>query len=367
MDREESKDDAGSARLVLSIDGGGFRGLSCLLILRHLMKQIHTDPDLDPPKPCQVFDLICGSSTGGLIAILLGRFGLSCDEAIEVYEEIGATMFDGEADNGKIWGHIIHGEQFSSSKFEKKLEEIIEKHTGNKDMLFKPSTDAPDGLAHDRTRTFVTVVSKTGSAGVDAYRIRSYPTPPSEIDPSPYGHKWTIFQGARGTCAAPLYLSPLKIARGNSVYSFQDAGSSGFNNPAKIGVSEAKQVFGDDAAITLSLVGQGKDLQDARKVMEEQVDSVMNQIVESTEQTRNRDENAILRLIKRAKRTHKNIQNSPELVRRIAKQLLEVATDTEMSHSQVYEQFKRARGQYETADRILRHEIVWNAYQAGDR
>ncbi|KAF9058506.1 acyl transferase/acyl hydrolase/lysophospholipase [Rhodocollybia butyracea] len=228
-----------TARLVLSIDGGGFRGLTCLLILQHLMKQLQANP-----KPCQVFDLICGSSTGGLIAILLGRFGLSCDDAITVYQEIGATMFDGEADNGKIWGHIIHGEQFSSSILEKKLEELIEKYTGSKDTLFRPPTDASDAVNHDQTRTFVTVVSKIGAAGTDAYRIRSYPTPASEIEPSPYGHKWTIFEGARGTCAAPLYFSPLRILGGNSVYLFQDAGSSGFNNPAKIAVSEAEQVFG---------------------------------------------------------------------------------------------------------------------------
>ena len=28
--------------------------------------------------PCQVFDLICGTSVGGLISILLGRLGLDC-------------------------------------------------------------------------------------------------------------------------------------------------------------------------------------------------------------------------------------------------------------------------------------------------
>lgn len=116
------------------------------------MRQIQADPNLDPPKPCQVFDLICGSSTGGLIAILLGRFGLSCDDAIAVYGEIGATMFDGEADNGKIWGHIIHGEQFSSSMLENKLEAVIEKYTGSKDTLLRTLVNAPDAVVHDETR-----------------------------------------------------------------------------------------------------------------------------------------------------------------------------------------------------------------------
>jgi hypothetical protein len=107
-------------------------------------------------------------------------------------------------------------------------------------------------------------------------------------------------------------------------------------NPAKMAASEAEQVFGANATITLvslgtglkSLVGQWKDLKDTRKVMDEQADSVMNQIAE---QTRKHDGNKFF-LIKGVKRTHTNIQNSPDLVRRIATQLLEVATDTEMTH-----------------------------------
>ena len=54
----------------MAIDGGGVRGLVSLLILRRLM---HLISPKDPPKPCQVFDVIAGTSTGGLIAIMLGR------------------------------------------------------------------------------------------------------------------------------------------------------------------------------------------------------------------------------------------------------------------------------------------------------
>jgi patatin-like phospholipase/acyl hydrolase len=47
---------------LLALDGGGVRGLSSLLILRRLMEAI--DPH-NPPKPCDVFDMIGGTSTGG--------------------------------------------------------------------------------------------------------------------------------------------------------------------------------------------------------------------------------------------------------------------------------------------------------------
>jgi patatin-like phospholipase/acyl hydrolase len=145
------------AFLVLSIDGGGFKGLACLLILAHLMAEISggNDEDTPPPRPCQIFDLICGTSTGGLIAILLGRFGLSCGEAIEVYREIGATMFGGETDPRKIWGHIIEGGQLPSATFEKKLEDLTAKYTGSKDGLFRPLKSAPDTVVHDSTKVIL--------------------------------------------------------------------------------------------------------------------------------------------------------------------------------------------------------------------
>jgi N-terminal domain on NACHT_NTPase and P-loop NTPases len=51
-------------RNLLSLDGGGLRGLSILYILQDLMAKVnkHQDP---PLKPCEVFDLIGGSGTGG--------------------------------------------------------------------------------------------------------------------------------------------------------------------------------------------------------------------------------------------------------------------------------------------------------------
>jgi predicted acylesterase/phospholipase RssA len=49
-------------RHLLSLDGGGIRGLASLAVLDKLMRLI--DP-IRPPKPCQVFDIIGGTSTGG--------------------------------------------------------------------------------------------------------------------------------------------------------------------------------------------------------------------------------------------------------------------------------------------------------------
>jgi patatin-like phospholipase/acyl hydrolase len=47
---------------LLALDGGGVRGLSSLMILQQLMSRLNPQ---SPPKPCEYFDMIGGTSTGG--------------------------------------------------------------------------------------------------------------------------------------------------------------------------------------------------------------------------------------------------------------------------------------------------------------
>jgi patatin-like phospholipase/acyl hydrolase len=53
---------------LLSLDGGGVRGLSTLYILKNIMDRLNhnrKESELPPVKPCEAFDLIGGTSTGG--------------------------------------------------------------------------------------------------------------------------------------------------------------------------------------------------------------------------------------------------------------------------------------------------------------
>jgi patatin-like phospholipase/acyl hydrolase len=53
---------------LLSLDGGGVRGLSTLYILKGLMTRLNHErqqKSLPVVKPCEVFDLMGGTSTGG--------------------------------------------------------------------------------------------------------------------------------------------------------------------------------------------------------------------------------------------------------------------------------------------------------------
>jgi patatin-like phospholipase/acyl hydrolase len=53
---------------LLSLDGGGVRGLSTLYILKSIIDRLNHErknSNLPPVKPGEVFDLIGGTSTGG--------------------------------------------------------------------------------------------------------------------------------------------------------------------------------------------------------------------------------------------------------------------------------------------------------------
>ena len=70
---------------ILTLDGGGVRGLSSLLILREIMEDIqHRTKATLTPKPSDYFDLIGGTSTGGLIAIMLGLLGMVSANSFDI-------------------------------------------------------------------------------------------------------------------------------------------------------------------------------------------------------------------------------------------------------------------------------------------
>ncbi|WP_299916022.1 patatin-like phospholipase family protein [uncultured Roseobacter sp.] len=75
-------------RRILSIDGGGIKGTLPAAFLAGL------EEDLGEPIG-QYFDLIAGTSTGGIIALGLG-LGRTAKELLELYETRGPVIFDQE-------------------------------------------------------------------------------------------------------------------------------------------------------------------------------------------------------------------------------------------------------------------------------
>lgn len=107
-------------------DGGGVRGLSSLIILQHLMRTINL---AHPPKPCDYFDLIGGTSTGGLIAIMLGRLKMDIEECITAYLEISRDVFQPKKRKYDIFGRAsdalkVRG-RFDSEALKRGIQKIV--------------------------------------------------------------------------------------------------------------------------------------------------------------------------------------------------------------------------------------------------
>lgn len=100
---------------ILSIDGGGIKGLYSSTILEKL-------EDYYCKKSFECFDMICGTSTGGLIALALSA-GKSAKEISTMYKEKGEIIFPRRF--CKILGQIAIHSKYSNGNLRKCLYEFV--------------------------------------------------------------------------------------------------------------------------------------------------------------------------------------------------------------------------------------------------
>ncbi|CAB1346286.1 unnamed protein product, partial [Coregonus sp. 'balchen'] len=92
---------------ILAIDGGGTRGLVALLAL-HKLQTLTGKPIY------QLFDYICGVSTGAILAFMLGVFQIPLDDCEELYRKLGSDVFKQNVIVGTVkmgWSHAFYDSQ----------------------------------------------------------------------------------------------------------------------------------------------------------------------------------------------------------------------------------------------------------------
>lgn len=107
------------------MDGGGFRGLGALHIINHLTKETNQ-------KPWEMFDMMCGTSAGGLIAILLGQLKLDCATATTIYKNLTESFCGKEED--KFYNKLLSRDFLETNDFDMTLANIIGKYGGQVDL-----------------------------------------------------------------------------------------------------------------------------------------------------------------------------------------------------------------------------------------
>ncbi|MFZ1256999.1 MAG: patatin-like phospholipase family protein [Saprospiraceae bacterium] len=194
---------------ILSLDGGGIRGILTLGFLEemeYILREKTKNPKL---KLCDYFDLIGGTSTGSIIAASLA-IGLSASDVKKSYFELSRSVF-GKKKN--LIHYLLKGEKYDPRPLDKALQD----QAGN--ILIGDD---------DRIKTGLCVMTK---------RADTFSTWPVFNHPDgKYFHKnkdiplWKLL---RASAAAPTYFMPveLEISEGEKGV-FIDGGISLVNNPS---------------------------------------------------------------------------------------------------------------------------------------
>ncbi|KAF3209374.1 hypothetical protein TWF191_000431 [Orbilia oligospora] len=174
-------------------------------------------PNVRNPRPCDYFDMISGTSTGGIIAIMLGRLQMSIDECIQAYRDMAKQIFGIDT--------LERLARFGATKarFDAEvLERVIKKYAGNKWMVnYYPNA----------CKVFVVAVkSQNIDGGPKLFRTWGQRAIDEQV---------RIWEAIRATSAAPTFFKPMNI---NGV-EYSDGGL-GYNNPAMLTYLEVVQTYG---------------------------------------------------------------------------------------------------------------------------
>src|SRR5215471_235479 len=217
---------------VLAIDGGGIRGIIPALILVAIEQRTQR-------AISDVFDMLAGTSTGGIIALGLtkpgadGRPDKSAQDIVGLYETEGDSIFP------RSLRRTLHVEALAGSRYPSEgIETTLERYFGEvrlKDALkpvLVPSYDIEKQMP-------IFFKSEKAKASAD--------------------YDFPMRQVARATSAAPTYFPPEKIETGDPLqyYALIDGGVIA-NNPSMCAYAEAIKMGRAGDGVLVVSIGTGE-------------------------------------------------------------------------------------------------------------
>jgi uncharacterized protein len=193
---------------ILALDGGGIKGLFSAAVLAALEEDLGT-------TIAQHFDLIAGTSTGGIIALALG-LGVRPKEIVEFYATEGHSIFK----NPYRWRSVQQWffRKYSQEPLKKALTKVLGQRT-----------------LGDSTKRLVIPAYNLGENDVYLFKTPHHPR---------LTRDWRVpaWQVALATSAAPTYFPASKHV-GNIRHI---DGGVWANNPTLVGILEATSMLGVD-------------------------------------------------------------------------------------------------------------------------
>jgi hypothetical protein len=212
---------------ILSIDGGGIRGIIPATILAYIEERTK--------RPIsRMFDLIAGTSSGGVIAMALckkdakGKPVYSARSLIDIYEKRGSEIF-----SKTFWKEVssfggIIDERYSH----KPVEKVFKEYFGKTKL-----SDSPTPL----------LISSYDIENRKPCFFKSWKRDTGRV---------LMRQAARATSAAPTYFEPACVKVGKMTLALIDGGVY-INNPAMSAYAEAKKLFPRSKSMLLVSIGSG--------------------------------------------------------------------------------------------------------------
>jgi predicted acylesterase/phospholipase RssA len=204
---------------ILAIDGGGIRGILPAVILAEIEKRTG--------KPIhEMFDLIAGTSTGGLISLGLtkpredGTARYTAMDLIDIYVNHGDKIFSRSFRHMILSAGSLLDEKYPSDGIEKTLESYFGNTT----------------LTEALTEVLIT------SYEIERNRPWFFKSRRARTDES---LNFMMKHAARATSAAPTYFEPFRLETGKNEYLSLVDGGVYANNPAMCAFAEAKVMFAE--------------------------------------------------------------------------------------------------------------------------
>ena len=276
---------------LLCIDGGGTRGVATIVALKALQAQCGGRP------MHELFDVICGTSTGGILAVAMGVLHRPLDEIEGIYKEFAGEVFASSNAVLRAGRTVLAGGAYSVAPLERILKAYGKDASGDVTMReygcvreglwanedhngagvgtrgvdMEASAEARVGAASERSatgrpgsccRVFVVATSSVPpSTKPVPFLFRNYGYPEmrpsgcgddvgaSAVSPSrhPGSNTHPPWECLRATTAAPGYFPPFT----SGGHTFQD-GALTANNPTGVAIHEAMRSFRGSPSASLS-------------------------------------------------------------------------------------------------------------------
>ena len=210
---------------ILCLSGGGSRGIITCRVLDWLNDKVAARFSGRTLALC--FDLICGTSTGGLIGACLA-IGLSPRDIERRYRLFTDSIFSGSILSQ--WSRLLsRGHRYDETELYRRIDEVL----GNRPLL---STNLPH----------LCLVSRRGAAAgpclLTSFAVER-DSPRATFVPGSETHGWTLSDACKATSAGPGYFPPL--SHGKERYS---DGGVGYNYPDEVAMDVAVYMAGSKEA-----------------------------------------------------------------------------------------------------------------------